>query len=88
MGGAGETPTARIVAEAWAPLTVVDAQGRRIEFRRPGALDRLRLFKALQAAHDRGQKLTGTVQAGGMALRPKGPAIQDAAMRKGRTRFQ
>lgn len=47
MGGAGETPTARIVAEAWAPLTVVDAEGRRIEFRRPGALDRLRLFKAL-----------------------------------------
>ena len=47
MGGAGETPTARIVAEAGAPLSVTDAQGRRIEFRRPGALDRLRLFKAL-----------------------------------------
>ena len=47
MGGAGETPTARIVAEARAPLEVVDADGRRIEFRRPGALDRLRLFKAL-----------------------------------------
>ena len=47
MGGEGETPTARIVGEARAPLTVVDAQGRRIEFRRPGALDRLRLFKAL-----------------------------------------
>lgn len=26
---------------------MVDAEGRRIEFRRPGALDRLRLFKAL-----------------------------------------
>ena len=47
MGGAGETPTARIVAEARAPLSVVDADGHRIEFRRPGALDRLRLFKAL-----------------------------------------
>ena len=47
MGGAGETPTARIVAEARAPLEVVDADGHRIEFRRPGALDRLRLFKAL-----------------------------------------
>ena len=47
MGGEGETPTARIVGEAWAPLAVVDADGRRIEFRRPGALDRLRLFKAL-----------------------------------------
>ena len=35
------------MAEAWAPLSVVDAEGRRIEFRRPGALDRLRLFKAL-----------------------------------------
>ena len=47
MGGAGETPTARIVAEARAPLSVVDAEGRRIEFRTPSALDRLRLFKAL-----------------------------------------
>ncbi len=47
MGGSGETPTARIVAEVRAPLSVVDADGRQIEFRRPGALDRLRLFKAL-----------------------------------------
>lgn len=47
MGGAGGTPTARIVAEAGAPLSMVDVDGRRIEFRRPGALDRLRLFKAL-----------------------------------------
>ena len=30
MGGAGETPTARIVGEARAPLTVVDADGRRL----------------------------------------------------------
>ena len=50
MDGAGQTPTARIVAEARAPLTVVDADGRKIEFRRPGALDRLRLFKALGPA--------------------------------------
>ena len=47
MAGAGQTPSERIVADAHTPLTVVDAQGRRIEFRRPGALDRLRLFKAL-----------------------------------------
>ena len=47
MGGSGETPTARIVAEARAPLTIVDADGHKIEFRRPSALDRLRLFKAL-----------------------------------------
>ncbi len=41
------SPSERIVAEAWAPLTVVDAEGRKLEFRRPSALDRLRLFKAL-----------------------------------------
>jgi len=41
------TPTQRIVAEAGAALTVTDAGGRAVQFRRPGALDRLRLFKAL-----------------------------------------
>ena len=41
------TPTARIVAEASAAVTVTDALGRALEVRRPGALDRLRLFKAL-----------------------------------------
>ena len=41
------SPSERIVAEAQAPLTIVDAQGRKLEFRRPSALDRLRLFKAL-----------------------------------------
>ncbi len=41
------SPSERIVAEAGAPLTIVDAQGRKLEFRRPSALDRLRLFKAL-----------------------------------------
>ncbi len=41
------SPSERIVAEAGAPLTIVDAQGRTLEFRRPSALDRLRLFKAL-----------------------------------------
>jgi len=40
-------PTERIVAEAGAGLEVTDGQGRRLGFRRPGALDRLRLFKAL-----------------------------------------
>ena len=39
-------PGERIVAEAGAAHEVTDGV-RRIEFRRPGALDRLRLFKAL-----------------------------------------
>lgn len=41
------SPIERIVAEAQAALVVHDAGGRALEFRRPGALDRLRLFKAL-----------------------------------------
>ncbi len=45
--GAGLSPSARIVAEAGAGWAVEDAGGRRIGVRRPGALDRLRLFKAL-----------------------------------------
>ncbi len=47
MGPASGGPTERIVAEARAAMVVVDADGRSLEFRRPGALDRLRLFKAL-----------------------------------------
>lgn len=43
-------PAERIVAEAGAALRVLDGQGRALEFRRPGALDRLRLFKALGPA--------------------------------------
>ena len=44
---AGGSPTARIVAEASAVSGVTDGLGRALEVRRPGALDRLRLFKAL-----------------------------------------
>ena len=40
-------PAERIVTEAAAGLVVADAAGRKLQFRRPGALDRLRLFKAL-----------------------------------------
>ncbi len=47
MEPAAITPTQRIVAEAGAALAVTDATGRTLQFRRPGALDRLRLFKAL-----------------------------------------
>ena len=45
-----DTPSERIVAEAGRPLAVTDAAGRLLEVRRPGALDRLRLFKALGPA--------------------------------------
>ena len=45
-----DSPSERIVAEAGRALTAVDAMGRRLDVRRPGALDRLRLFKALGPA--------------------------------------
>ena len=41
------SPTARIVAEAVGGACVTDGLGRVLEVRRPGALDRLRLFKAV-----------------------------------------
>lgn len=40
-------PAEQIVAAASAVLTATDGQGRVLEVRRPGALDRLRLFKAV-----------------------------------------
>ena len=43
------SPSARIVAEAAAMSSVTDGLGRVLEFRRAGALDRLRLFKAVGA---------------------------------------
>ena len=42
-----ESPSHRIVAEAAGSLTVVDRLGRTIECRRPTALDRFRLFRAI-----------------------------------------
>ena len=42
-----DTPSARIVAAAAATLQATDEQGRALELRRLGALDKLRLFKAL-----------------------------------------
>ncbi len=42
-----DTPSGRIVAAAAERLRVVDGQGRALELRRLGALDKLRLFKAL-----------------------------------------
>ena len=40
-------PAEQIVSAASAVLSVTDGQGRLLEVRRPGALDRLRLFKAV-----------------------------------------
>ena len=40
-------PATRVVAEAAAERAVQDAEGRVLMVRRPGALDRLRLFKAV-----------------------------------------
>ena len=45
--GVVDTPSRQIVAAANERLCVVDDTGRSIEFRRPNALDRLRLFKAV-----------------------------------------
>ncbi|MGI4941026.1 MAG: hypothetical protein ACRYHQ_10785 [Janthinobacterium lividum] len=42
-----DTPSARIVAAAGVALHAVDEAGRALELRRLGALDKLRLFKAL-----------------------------------------
>ncbi len=47
MSSTTETPSARIVNEAAQSSTVADERGRVLEVRRPGALDRLRLFKAV-----------------------------------------
>ncbi len=58
----GLTPTQRIVAEAGTALTVTDAKGHTVQFRRPGALDRLRLFKAL------GPELSGNDRYVGYAM--------------------
>ena len=64
-GGSGSdgserlTPSARIVAEAAAPSEVTDALGRVLEVRRPGALDRLRLFKALGPALAQNERYVG-----------------------------
>lgn len=45
-----DTPSRTIVAAANERLTLTDSTGRSIEIRRPNALDRLRLFKAVGPA--------------------------------------
>lgn len=54
-----ETPSSRIVAEAATPLEVTDGAGRVLSVRRPGALDRLRLFKALGAGLAQNDRYVG-----------------------------
>ena len=44
-----QTPSERIIARAALALSAQDAEGRMLTLRRPDALDRLRLFKALGA---------------------------------------
>jgi hypothetical protein len=58
----GLSASARIVAEADGSVSVKDATGRVLTVRRPGALDRLRLFKAL------GPGLSGNTQYLGYAM--------------------
>lgn len=48
--GSAASPSQRIVAEASREFEVTDALGRVLRVRRPGALDRLRLFKAVGPA--------------------------------------
>jgi hypothetical protein len=56
------TPSAQIVGEGAGTFLVKDTRGRTLEIKRPGALDRLRLFKAL------GPSLAGNSQYFGYAM--------------------
>lgn len=53
------TPSERIVDEAGQSIPVVDVTGRTLEVRRPGALDRLRLFKALGPSLSQNDRYVG-----------------------------
>lgn len=55
----GATPSQRIVAEACREFEVTDALGRVLRVRRPGALDRLRLFKAVGPALSGNERYVG-----------------------------
>ncbi len=52
-------PAEQIVSAAVAVLSVTDGQGRLLEIRRPGALDRLRLFKAVGPALAENERYLG-----------------------------
>lgn len=51
MSGTVNTPSGRIVAAAQAQKETTDVRGRKITYRRLGALDRARLFKAIGPAN-------------------------------------
>lgn len=52
-------PSQRIIAEAGREFDVTDAFGRVLRVRRPGALDRLRLFKAVGPALSGNERYVG-----------------------------
>ncbi len=54
-----DAPSARIIQEAGQTGTVTDTEGRVLAVRRPGALDRLRLFKAVGPALAENERYLG-----------------------------
>lgn len=59
MSGPNTTPSGRLVAEAQGVLTVMDENGRTLEVRRPTALDRLRLLRAVGPAGAQNDRYLG-----------------------------
>ncbi len=56
---AGLSPTQRIVADGAREMTLTDATGRVLHVRLPGALDRLRLFRAVGPALANNERYVG-----------------------------
>lgn len=54
-----DSPSVRILSEAAQVSSVTDGAGRILEVRRPGALDRLRLFKAVGPALAENERYLG-----------------------------
>jgi len=59
MSGNGPSPSERIIIDATKTFEVTDAAGRKLMVRRPGALDRLRLFKAVGPALANNERYVG-----------------------------
>ncbi len=53
------TPSRRIISEAAREFETVDSTGRVLRVRRPGALDRLRLFKAVGPSLSSNERYVG-----------------------------
>ena len=58
MGGI-DTPSGRLIAAASEMVSVVDGEGRTLVLRRLGALDKLRLFKAVGSALSQNEPYLG-----------------------------